>query len=100
MPAATPSTSAAASQPNVIANACPEVAGTAAPRSASSVRNRLPKVATPTAWPSWMVVVSSPLASAAWCSGTLTRAWVTSGLNPSASATPVTTIATCSDTPP
>jgi len=91
---------ATASQLIVPARACPETAEAAAPRPASKVRNRLPNVATPTACPSWMVVVSRPLASAACRLGTRTSACVTSGLNPSASATPVTTIATCSDTPP
>jgi MmyB-like transcription regulator ligand binding domain len=68
IPAATPNTIVAASHPSVIASACPETADAEARRPASSVRNRLPNVATPTACPSWMVVVSSPLASAAWCS--------------------------------
>ena len=89
-----------ASQLIVPARACPEIAEVAAPRPVSRVRNKLPNVATPTACPSWIVVVSSPLASAACCLGTRTSACVTSGLNPSASASPVTTIATCSDTPP
>ena len=89
-----------ASQLMVPARACPEIAEAAAPRPVSRVRNRLPNVATPTACPSWIVVVSSPLASAACRTGTRTRACVTSGLNPSASAAPVTTSATCSGTPP
>jgi hypothetical protein len=94
---------AAASHPNVTASACPDTAATALARPEgpeSSVRNRLPNVATPTAWPSWIVVVSSPLASAACASGTRTRACVTSGLKPSASAAPVMISAVCSARPP
>jgi hypothetical protein len=67
-----------------MASACPEIAAVGAPRPVSRVRNKLPNVATPTACPSWIVVVSSPLASAACRCGTRTRACVTSGLNPRA----------------
>jgi hypothetical protein len=91
---------AAASQLIVMASACPEIAAVVVPRPASRVRNRLPNVATPTACPSWMVVVSSPLASAACRSGTRTRAYVTSGLNPTASAAPVTISPACRGAPP
>jgi hypothetical protein len=91
---------AAASQLIVTASACPEIAEGVAPRPASRVRNRLPNVATPIACPSWMVVVSSPLASAACRSGTRTRACVTSGLNPRASAAQVTISPACSAAPP
>ena len=88
---------AAASQLIVMASACPE---TAAVWPESRVRNRLPNVATPIACPSWIVVVSNPLASAACGNGTRTRACVTSGLNPRASAAPVMISPACSGAPP
>jgi hypothetical protein len=46
MPARTANTIAPASHPSVTASACPETGAATAPRSASSVRNRLPNVAT------------------------------------------------------
>jgi hypothetical protein len=91
---------APASQLIVTASACPETAEAVAPRLVSRVRNRLPNVATPTACPSWIVVVSTPLASAACRSGTPTSAYVTSGLKPKASAAPVTISPACNGNPP
>ena len=70
--------------------ACPETAG-ATPGRAASVRNTLPNTATPTAWLSWIAVVSTPLASAASDGGTRTSACVTSGLNATAKPAPSTT---------
>lgn len=95
-----PQASVTAVQVSVTKRACPEISGRDPVLPALSVRNRLPKTATPTAWLSWIAVVSSPLASAACCSGTRTSAWVTSGLNASARDPPSTTRNTCSQSPP
>ena len=57
------------------------VADACATGCAASVRNRLPNTATPTTWPSWNVVVTRPLASAADAGGTLTSVCVISGPN-------------------
>ncbi len=49
----------------------------------------LPNTAIPTTWLSWTVVVSTPLASAAWAGGTRSSDWVSSGLADRPSPIPV-----------
>src|SRR6266511_1923785 len=80
-----PSTVSAATHELTVENA---VAEACAPGWAARVRNRLPNTATPITWESWIVVVSSPLASAASERGTRTSDWVTSGLKAAPKAAP------------
>ncbi|WP_329250752.1 hypothetical protein OG417_05740 [Actinoallomurus sp. NBC_01490] len=61
----------------------------ACPVGGATPRNSVPNVATPTTWPSWFVIASSPLASAA----SVTATWVNAtapGRRPHARARPLT----------